>query len=289
MKPKLAFLLFLLLTSCSSSKIIELGGKTSVKGAEVSQKALDVYSVLSNQAAIDKSQQDKLKVLTNPSPATMPLPNTKAKDFSNQLSPRIQAYKSLMAVYAAFALLTDSKYADKTEQAVSALQDSYNAISKLPDLPDVVKSKLPGVAKLITGSIQAKKIRAHNEILYALSQAYLSLWKADTSTWEEYIDLIYNSYADGLNTVDSKRYDASKIAQDIKEPYKDEATIILMYRLRNRDEIMKQKNDTRKQLNDLGKALEELTLAHAEIAKEKPDLSTIISSLNRIEELLKTK
>jgi len=108
----------LVLTSCASSKIVELGGKAATKGAEVSQKGVDIYTTLANQTGIDKSQQDKVKVLTNPNPGEMTLPDTKAQDFSKQIEPRMKAYKSLTNVYKKFALLTDSKFSDKTQEAV---------------------------------------------------------------------------------------------------------------------------------------------------------------------------
>ncbi|MEO8532376.1 MAG: hypothetical protein ABI441_01430 [Flavobacterium sp.] len=289
MKQSLIVLLLLFLTSCSSSKIIELGGETAVKGMDVSQKAQGIYTSLSDQAGIDKSQQDKVKVLTHPSPSTMALPDTKAPDFSKQLAPRIQAYQNLFEVYKAFALLSDSKYSDKTRDAMTALQDSYNAIEKMPDLPDNIKTKLPNVSKLISEAIQAKEVKKNNEILYTLSAVYLELWNADKQTWNDYIDLIYNSYSEGLNTVDSKRYDVNKISQSSSEPYSDSATIILMYRLRDRDEIMKQKNDLKKELAAFGQALEELNKAHAEIAKQATNISDVTSSLHKIEELLKDK
>ncbi|MRX39583.1 hypothetical protein GJU43_09870 [Flavobacterium sp. LC2016-23] len=289
MKQSLIVLLVLFLTSCSSSKIIELGSATATKGMDVSQKAQGIYTTLSEQSAIDKSQQDKVKVLTHPSPSTMALPDTKAPDFSKQLQPRIQAYQNLFEVYKAFSLLADPKYSDKTKEAMAALQDSYDAIEKMPDLPADVKTKLPNVLKMVGEAVQAKEVKKNNEILYVLSEVYLELWNADKQTWNEYIDLIYNSYAEGLNTVDSKRYDVNKISQSNSEPYSDTATIILMYRLRNRDDIMKQKNDLKKQLVTFGQALEELTKAHAEIAKQSTDISTVISSLNKIEELLKDK
>lgn len=289
MKQSLIILLVLFLTSCSSSKIIELGNATAAKGMDVSQKAQGIYATLSEQSAIDKSHQDEVKVLTHPSPSTMALPNTKAPDFSRQLQPRIKAYQNLFEVYKAFSLLTDPKYADKTKDAMTALQDSYDAIEKMPDLPAEVKTKLPNVLKMAGEAVQAKEVKKNNEILYLLSEVYLELWNADKQTWNEYIDLIYNSYAEGLNTVDSKRYDVNKISQSNSGPYSDTATIILMYRLRNRDDIMKQKNDVKKQLDAFGQALQELTKAHAEIAKQSTDISAVISSLNKIEELLKDK
>jgi hypothetical protein len=287
MKHLTKLIIILLLSSCASTQLIELGAKASTKGTEVSQKALDIYSLLSQQSAIDKSQQDKIKVLTHPSPATMPLPDTKAQDFSKQIAARVKAYQSLLNTYRAFSLLTDSKYGDKTQEAVSALQESYNSIEKLPDLPAAVSSKLPAVSKMITQSIQAKKIKVHNQVLYSLSQLYLTLWQEDQPVWNEYIDRIYDDYASGLNTIDSKKYDTKKIAEISKEPYSDVSILILMYRLDERDKIVEQKNEIKKQLDDFGKALSELNQVHAEISKSATDVSEATKMLTSIENLLK--
>ncbi|MEW5677180.1 hypothetical protein ABGT15_12775 [Flavobacterium enshiense] len=280
------FIVFLL-TSCSSTKMLDLGGKASVKGTEVSQKAIDIYGLLSQQADIDKSQQDKIKVLTNKKPSEMVLPDSKVADFSEQLKPRIDAYEKLLNTYKAFTLLTDSSYGDMTQEATSALQDSYNSIQTFSDIPESVSSKLPEIAKMISQEIQVKKIKEHNKILYSLTTVYTMLWDKDQKTWNDYIDLIYNNYAQGLNTVDSKKYDAKMISETMKEPYSDEATVILMYRLEKRDEIIKKRNDLKKQLNDFGKALKELNKAHLEISKSKTDPSDVTKMMNTIENLLK--
>ena len=280
-------ILILLMTSCTSTKIIELGGKAATKGTEVSQKALDLYTLIGQQKDIDKSQQDKVKVLTNPSPSTMSLPDTSISDFSNQLNPRIEAYQSLLNTYKAFCLLTDSKYGDKTKEAVSALQDSYSAIATLPEIPNVVSAKLPEVSQTITQAIQAKKIKEHNQVLVSLTELYIMLWEEDLKKWNDYVDTVYDNYATGLNTVNSKTYNAKKISEDSKEPYSDDSVLILMYRLQKRDEIIKQKNDIKKQLADFGKALKELNKAHIEISKTKTDISEVIKTLNTIENILK--
>lgn len=289
MKNLIKLFIIILLTSCSSTKIIELSAKVSAEGIEVSQKGLDVYATLSKQADIDKYQQDKIKVLTHPSPAIMALPNTAVQDFSKQLEPRIKAYQSLLSTYQAFNLLTDSKYGDKTKEAVNTLANSYNSIEKLPDLPTSVSSKLPEISKILTQAIQAKKIKIHNEVLYRLTELYLLLWNNDLKIWNDYIDSIYNTYSLELNSVDSKKFDVKKISQDLKEPYSDDAVIILIYRLNNRNEIIRQRDMIKKQLSDFGKALSAINKAHSEIAKEKTDISDVVSSLNTIENLLKLK
>jgi len=289
MKNLIKLLIIILLTSCSSTKIIELSAKVSAEGIEVSQKGLDIYATLSKQADIDKYQQDKIKVLTHPSPAIMALPNTVVQDFTKQLEPRIKAYQSLLNTYQEFNLLTDSKYGDKTKEAVNTLANSYNSIEKLPDLPPSVSSKLPEISKILTQANQAKKIKIHNEALYRLTELYLLLWNDDLKIWNEYIDAIYNTYALALNSVDSKKFDVKKISQDLKEPYSDDAVIILIYRLNNRNEIIRQRDVIKKQLRDFGKALSAINKAHSEIAKEKTDISDVVSSLNTIENLLKLK
>jgi len=287
MKHLSKLLIILLLSSCASTKILDLGGKVSTLGTEVSQKAIDVFTLLSQQADIDKSQQDKVKVLTNPNPVNMPLPNTKVADFSKQLASRIKAYQSLMYLYKIFGLLTEGNYSDKTKEAMSALKDSYNSLGELPDIPPNVSSKLPEVSKMLTQVIQAKKVHAHNKILFNLTQLYVSLWNVDQNIWNDYLDRIYGDYALGLNTVDEKKYDVKKISENSKDPYSDESIIILMYKLEKRDEIIKQKNAIKKQLSDFGKALNELNKAHGEISKGNTDISDVIKTLNSIDTLIK--
>lgn len=288
MRNLLKFSFLLLLVSCVSPKIIELGGKASTKGQEVSQNGIDILKVLSQQAAIDKSQQDKITVLTDPDPARMPLPDTKVKnDFPKALDERMSAYQSLLNTYKAFSLLTDSKYSDKTQEATIASQDSYNAISILPDIPATVSALLPKVAKTISQHIQARKIKKHNEILFALSEVYAKLWEEDKKTWNAYIDRVYDDYITGLNGVKSSRYDAKKISENDKEPFSDTPTVILMYRLNKRDELNKEKNKLKKSLNDFGKVLNELNKAHAEISKSKTEILDAIKTMNTIENLLK--
>ena len=277
-----------MLSSCASTKIIELGGKASTKGMEVSQKALDVYTVLYQQAEIDKSQRDKITVITNSNPAIMSLPNNVVPSFSEELAPRVEAYQSLLNTYKAFTLLTDPKYGDKTQEAVSALQKSYNSIEKIPNLPSTVSAKLPKVSKIITQEIQAKQIKKHNQILFDLTQLYIAAWDEDQKFWNEYIDLIYNNYSNRLDSLDVKKYDAKKITKNAEEPYNEEI-VILMFRLEKRDKIVKQKNEIKKQLNDFGKALKELNKVHGEITKSKTDVSDVINMLNTIENLLKQK
>lgn len=289
MKSLLKLLIFLLLVSCSSTKVIELGGKAANKGTDVSQNALDLYSTLQQQADIEKSLRDKCDILANPDPTSMTLPDNKIKDFTKQIAPRIKAYQSLLNTYRAFALLTDSKYGDKTKEATSALKDAYNAIEKLPDIPSAISAKLPDVLKMVTQEIQAKKIKEHNNILYELTKIYILLWDEDQKIWNDYIDMVYNQYANCLNSVNSKKYDVKKIADLDNEPYSDDATIILMYRLKNRNDIFKQRDAIKEQLIDFGKALSELNKAHSEIAKQKTDISEVISILNSIENLLKQK
>lgn len=287
MKTTPFFLLIILLASCGSAKMLELSGRASLKGTEVSQQALEVFDLLSQQADIDKLQQDRVKILINPNPATMGLPDTKAQDFSSQIATRVKAYQSLMETYKSFGLLTDSRFGEKTKEAFDALKGSYQAIEQLPDLPPAVANKLPEVAKMISQSIQAKKIKKHNLILYNLSQLYLTLWNEDQKIWNDYIDLIYNTYASGLNTIDSKRFDTEKIKAESKEPFSDAAIVILLFRLDYRNEILKQRNEVKKHLSDFGKALSELNQVHSEIAKTKTDISDVASLLNSIENILK--
>ncbi len=59
MKNIFKLFVILLLTSCASIKSIELGEKAAKAGAEVSQKALDIYSLLSQQVTLTNLNKTK--------------------------------------------------------------------------------------------------------------------------------------------------------------------------------------------------------------------------------------
>lgn len=275
-----------LLLSCTSGRMIQLGNEASRAGMEVCADALEVYSTLAGEAETEKLFQDRVKVLINPDPASMTLPDSETTDFSDQLGLRVQAYKSLLTTYKTFNLLTDKAYSKKNEEAVVALQNSYNAIEGLPDLPGEVSSKLPGVAKYLSEAFQAKKIKKHNEALFALSEAYLALWQSDSRLWIEYIDRIYDDYTNGLNQVSSDRYDPEAISRELHLPYKDKDVLLVLYRIEIRNEIRAEKQSIIESINDVEKALVELTYLHSEISKDKPSIPDIISTLDTIESLL---
>lgn len=286
MKYLVKFLIAVLLSSCASTNLIKLGNETAVKGTEISQKALNIFDLLSQQTDIDKSQQDRINILTNPDPKTMTLPDTKTERFSTQIETRVKAYQSLLNTYRAFALLTGNQYGVKTQETSSILLKSYNSIEKLPDLPAQIVSKLPALQEKITQAIQAKKIRKHSEILFNLTQFYVLLWNEDQKIWNQYIDVIYDNHVSALNTVAMEKYDSKKIFENSKEPY-DEYTAVLFYRLQQREEIVKRKNEIKTQICRFEKALAELHAIHAELSKSKPNTAEVIIKLDAIEKLLK--
>lgn len=287
MRPRIVFLLIpLFLLSCASGRMIELGSQASRAGMEVCNDALDVYSTLSEQREKDKFYQDRVEILLNRDPANMTLPDTEAVDYSEQILLRKKAYKSLLNTYRVFNLLTDKEYGNKNEEALAALQNSYNSIAGLPELPGEVSTRLPEVAGYLSETFQAKKIKKHNKALYALSEAYLELWKKDSEIWIDYLDQVYDGYARRLNQVSSDKYNPEAIARNLDLPYSDDAVLLMMYRLELRKDIRDEKNEIIKEIEDVEKALTELTIVHSEISKDKPGITDIISTLDKIEAIV---
>lgn len=287
MKYVIKITVFLFLASCGSAKVAELGGETAQKGEEVSQRAIELYQLLNKQSEIEKAQRDRIKILTNPNPASMTIPDTKPQDFSEQIEKRIIAYRQLIEAYEYFEQLTDKKYSEKTEELGSALQESYNALEQLPDLPDEAASKLGSLLKMITQASQAKKIKEHSLAFHHLIGLYHILWEKEKAIWNAYLDRVYDDYIAELNTVKSQRYDAKKILELYDFPYSDEAVIILFYRLEQREKIVAQKKELVEQLNDVGEMLQELSTAHEKLAEKKITVYDILLALKEIENLLK--
>jgi len=289
MRSFVKLFLLLILTSCGSSKLVQVGTTVSKEGLEVSQNGIDTYTLLAEQRDIDASQRDIIKILTNPEPDKMALPQTIPEDFSGRINSRIKAYKSLLSVYQAFSLLTDSKYSADTQTATSAVLASYNSIKQLPQLSSGVSSIISGATGLITQSIQAKQIKKHNEILYNLTKVYLDLWNDEVHIWNDYVDRVYNEYVDGLKTVPTKYYDLNKVKDGNTEPYSDENILLLLYKIKQRNAIIKQKNDLKEQIANFGKALTQLNQAHAELSKDQSNITDVSTSLTNIEILIKAK
>ncbi len=279
--------LLLLLNACHSSKLLELGSATAHKGIEVSQQALHLYDMLDQQAEIDKQQQDEIKILTNPDPAKMKLPDTKREDFSAQLAPRIKAYSNMLKAYKAFALLSDKTHQQQSENAMTALRNAYSDLDKLPNLPQPISQKLPNLTGLLQQSIHAGKVKKHHQILHSLTDLLVELWESDLSTWEEYLDRIYNDYADAISAIGADKYAVKKISDAAASPYAEDAVLIQLYRLKLRKSITAQKNNLKNQLKQFGKTLLELNLAHAELSKLKTNITLIEQSLYTLEQLLK--
>lgn len=287
MKNLLWLGIIFLICSCSSTRFIDLGNKVAADGITVSQKAVEIYSTLSQQAGIEKLQEDKLYILTDPYPESLSLPDSKLQDFSKQIEPRIKAYQSLLNIYKSFSLLADTHWGDKTQETISGLTDSYNTLSSLPDLPASVSSYLPELSKQLSEAVQAKKIKNYQLILSNLTGLYLNYWKNDEPVWNVMIDTLYDKYAQGMNSVSPRKYDVKKISQSLKEPYKDDETLILLYKLNQRNEIYSQRDAVKKQLCNFENILTALNLAHSELAKKKPNFAFALLEINSLETLLK--
>lgn len=286
---KQIIILALLVTfsSCASTQKIELGANVSQKGIEVSQKALNVLNTLEEQSYIGKKLEDISRILVSPNLSDLKLPDTEQIEILKQLQPRIDAYKSLLSIYQTFNKLADSNHGERTFNATSALQSSYNTVQSLPGLPDSIRNNNSEFTRLVTQSMQAKKIMEYNQEMYILTKIYVDIWERDHKTWSNVIDGFYDSYINRLNSLPISKFDLTKIAKDENFPFKDDEVAISIYRLKEREKFESQKNAVKQELTNLTKALNELNKLHAELMKPETDLSSIIYLINSIDNLLK--
>ncbi len=156
--------------------------------------------------------------MTSPNPSTVVLSTTNA-DMSVQLAPRVAAYKSLLRTYSTYQDLTDKNFGAQAETATAALLTSYNALKAIPDAPAAVAAAAPALAAAITEAEQSRQIRKHNRALSELTKKYQTLWQSDLPIWKQYLDGIYNQYADGLSGLGSDRFDPSRLNALTKQPY----------------------------------------------------------------------
>ena len=282
MKRVILIIVVLKLTSCAPARYIEFSGKVATLGVEVSQKGIDSYKLIQMQSQIQKNQRDRIKILQNPNPnALKELPDTEIEDFSSQIVFRVDSYKKLLKIYEIFDLISDKKYQSSVTEAVSEFQKILELIDKIPKLSPEIKSMIPGVTTKILQGVQAGKIKQLNEKLFWLTNLYCLIWEEDVKIWEEYIDAIYDNYRKEMNIVDNNNFDSKKIANEFKEPFREEI-LVFMYRIQIREKILQDKENLKKEINDFGKSLRLLNKTHLEISKNKTNISNLMQNANAI-------
>lgn len=279
------FLVIIICGCASPSSVRNLGTAVALQGQALTDAALDSYNSLAQQKSIDKSQQDFIKIVTSPKPAST-LPDTQPKDFSLQLTPRIQTYQELRKAYEVFHRLSDPSFADQTKNATESLLSSIKTLQDIPDLPSSVKNLLPTLSALLIETIQAAEIRKHNAILLEFCKVYRELWIQDMPAWKEYLGRVYKDYADGLISLEPARFEEKRLNEIVKEPFYKDINVGL-YKLQKRNISEAKRQELEAKLDSVTRALGLLCAAHSELAKEKPSLADVIYTLDLIQSILK--
>lgn len=275
-------------SGCLAPKNVRsLGSAIALQGKNVSTSALTVYDDLGKQQDVDKSQQDFIKVVTSPNPASPNLPDSKSRPFTKQLQPRVEAYQALLKTYSTFQILTDKSFGDQAKTAADSLFTSYNSIKAVPDLPGIVTSALPSVLGLITEAKQARDIRKHNRALTELCKLYRELWEQDLPIWRDYLNRVYGDFSNGLSSLDASRFDEQRLAEVVNEPFSKEINVGL-YKIHQRNAAFEKRDTILAKLQLVNQALGQLESAHIELVKAKPSLPDALAALDTIQSLLST-
>jgi hypothetical protein len=287
---RLSFLFsFLVIFICGcpspSLSVRNLGTAVALQGQELTDAALDSYNSLEQQKSIDKSQQDFIKIVTSPNPAYT-LPDAKPRDFSLQLTKRVEAYQELRKVYEAFQRISEPSFADQTKNATESLLSSIEGLGNISDRPSSVTNLLPTLSALHIETIQAAKIREHNAILLKLCESYQELWVQEIPVWKKYLGEVYKDYADGLTSLDPARFEEKRLNEIVKEPFTKDINIGL-YKLQKRNISEAKRQELEAKLDSVTRAFKLLCAVHSELAKENPSLADAIYTLDLIQSILK--
>jgi hypothetical protein len=274
-----------LLSGCAAKTTRTLGAAVALRGQAVADAALKAYEALEQQQAIDKRQQDFIRVLTNPNPNPSTLPDAPAPNFTLQLAPRIRAYLALRDAYTAFHRIADTAFGTDTGMATAALTASLSNLKAIGDLPQSVSGALAGLSDLVVQAVQAGQIRKHNRLLLEISQRYRLLWEADVPVWLDYVRRIYKDYADPIGTVPADRFDQRAVGELVKEPVAP-ALKMQLYKLQLRDTARLKGEELEDRLREVGRALQLLESAHAELAKSRPSIVDATELVDSIRTLL---
>jgi len=258
----------------------------------LTNSVINMYDNIDLIGKKDKEEQDKIALLVNPAPNGL-LPNTKPELFTAQLEPKLKAYRALAKVYDNFNLLTDSKYSDKTKETTESLQSALSSIQQIPSLPKEVSGLLPSITQGITKTIQAKKVKTHNQIILPITQAFFELWKKDAGLWKEVMAMYTNSEVESFGSILPATFDADKISRLMaEEPYKDPNILISLYKIKYRNKLISIQMEFNKQIDNITSAFSKLVDSHTELSKDKPntsDLTSLLGDINSTVQKLKNK
>jgi hypothetical protein len=280
-----ALVLAVFLTGCAARATRSMGAAVALRGQAVADAALKAYESLEQQRAIDKRQQDFIRVLTNPNPNPAALPDAPAPDFKLQLTPRMRAYRGLREAYTAFHQISDTAFGAETKKATAALTESLSNLKAIGDLPPTVSNALAGLSDLVMQALQAGEIRKHNRLLLQITERYRLLWEADLPIWRDYVRRVYKDYADPIGSLPADKFDARAVGDLVKDPVAAPLKIQL-YKLQLRDTARVKADELDTRLRDVGRALQLLENAHAELAKERPSIVDATELVDAIRGLL---
>jgi hypothetical protein len=268
-------------SGCAPRTTRTLGAAAAVKGQAVADAALRSYEVIEQQQAVDKHQQDLVKILTAPNPSVPALPDSPAPDFAVQLEPRVAAYRALREAYVLFQRLADPGYSEQASRAAEALTTSINSLNGIRDLPGGASTTAKKLTELAVGAVQAGKIREHNRILLSICEAYRELWEAELPVWRDYYDRIYKDFADPISNLSLDRFDAKAVDGVVKEPFAPPLRVQI-YKLQMRDGARQRAAEIEAQLVSVGRAFRLLESVHAELAKQKPSIPDVTELLDQV-------
>lgn len=281
----LVLLLAILLSGCAAKATRSMGAAVALRGQAVADAALKAYESLEQQQAVDKRQQDFIRVVTNPNPNPSTLPDAPAADFKLQLAPRMRAYRALRDAYSAFHQIADTAFGSETKKATAALTASLSNLKAIGDLPASVSSALAGLSDLVMQAVQAGEIRKHNRLLLQVTERYRLLWDADLPIWRDYVRRVYRDYADSIGSLPADKFDARAVGDLVKDPLAASLKIQL-YKLQLRETALVKGDELDTRLRDVGRALQLLENAHAELAKAQPSIVDATELVDSIRGLL---
>jgi hypothetical protein len=277
-------LAFVCASGCAARTTRNLGAAVALRGQAVADAALESYQALEGQQAVDKRQQDFIKIVTNPNLNATTIPDTAPPDFSLQLAPRVRAYRAWREAYVVFHQLSDTAFGETARKAADALTASLSGLKAIGDLPTGIGSLIGKLSEEVTETFRAGEVRRHNRVLLRMCETFRALWDADLPIWREYLRRIYKDYSDPLASVPPDRFDARDVGQIVKEPLILPLRVQL-YKLQLRETARRRTDEIDARLHDVARALRLLESAHAELAKDRPSPQDVIELVETIRSL----
>lgn len=242
-----------LLVACNQEEKPKV--RIPLAGVRLVDAILITFEQFDSLTIIDKQQNDIQAVLLAADPVSMKLPDNIRRDYSVTLTEGREVFGHFHDLYVILGGIYRGRGTQNLpKEQRQTLAERYTELSKNQYLATNYADSLLSEDE-IQGLALARDLARHHEAIRRLTNINLLYWQSHQTFLNTLLDSIYNNRIEFVETAPISVFDSKKIEKEVTEPYSSPAAIINIYRLRERERIIAEKEAFRARLSSITEAL----------------------------------